>query len=176
MAYEDHIFEEEQQIADERATNLGTAILTNPIRALKLHPPVTVNKDCSIHDATLRMTKNKVGCVIVEEGQKLAGIFTERDVLTKVVPFEIDVEHTSVESVMTRDPETLSPDLSIAHALNKMTVGGFRHIPLVDGGGCTVGVVGMRDIVNYIVDLFPQEVLNLPPEPDLSIARTREGA
>ena len=60
--YEDQIFEEEQQIANERATNLGNAILTNPIRALKLHPPVTVGKDCSVHEAVLRMTRNKVGC------------------------------------------------------------------------------------------------------------------
>ena len=77
---------------------------------------------------------------------------------------------------MTRDPECLTPDDGIAYALNKMAVGGFRHIPLVDTQGSPQGIVAMRDIVEYLVDLFPQGVLNLPPSPNLAIARTREGA
>ena len=173
---EDDIFEEEQQIADERAASLGAAILTKPIRALKLRRPVAVAKNCSIHDAIKAMTDNGVGCVVIEESNRMVGIFTERDVLTKVVEHQIDTRRNTVESVMTRNPEVLSPEAGMAYALNKMSVGGYRHVPLVDEKGRTVGVVGMRDIVNFMVDLFPTEVLNLPPEPGLSIARTREGA
>jgi hypothetical protein len=57
-----------------------------------------------------------------------------------------------------------------------MSLGGFRHIPLVDDDGSPTGVVAMRNIVDYIVDLFPNEILNLPPSPGLSISRAREGA
>jgi hypothetical protein len=63
-----------------------------------------------------------------------------------------------------------------AYALNKMNVGGFRHSPLVDEKGKPVGVVAMRNIVDYIVHLFPEEVLNLPPSPNHTISRAREGA
>ena len=77
---------------------------------------------------------------------------------------------------MTPDPECLTPGDRIAYALNKMSVGGFRHIPLVDEDGRPVGVVAMRNIVDFVVDLFPGEVLNLPPSPGLSISREREGA
>lgn len=172
---EDEVLEEER-IADEQAADLGSALLTNHIRALRLHLPVRVQKDASVREAVRRMMRNRVGCVIIEEEQRMVGILTERDILTKVVSHRLDPIRTPVETVMTRDPETLSPDVPIAYALNKMSVGGFRHVPLVDETGSTVGVVAMRDIVNYIVDLFPKEVLNLPPEPGLNIARTREGA
>ena len=113
--------------------------------------------------------------LIVDEGQ-LVGVFTERDVLTKLVGTSIDIDRTPVEELMTRDPECLTLEDVIAYALNKMTIGGFRHVPLVDLHGRPTGVVAMRHIVEYLVDLFPRGVLNLPPSPNLAIARTREGA
>jgi CBS domain-containing protein len=66
---------------------------------------------------------------------------------------------------MTSDPETLRPDDRIAWALNLMHMGGYRHVPLTDEAGRPVGVVSVKDIVDFIVDLFPAAVLNLPPDP-----------
>ena len=175
---EDIILEEEA-IADERAADavrLGAAILHQPIRALAtLKPAVCVAPSATVRMAIERMNQNGTGCVLVEEARRLVGIFTERDVLTKIVGSAVDIDHTTVERVMTRDPECLSPDERAAYALNKMSVGGFRHIPLVDDDGRPVGVVSMRNVVDYMVDLFQTEVLNLPPEPR-NIARAREGA
>ena len=111
------------------------------------------------------MNEHRIGCVLVVEAGRLVGIFTERDVLTKVVTAGRDIDTTPVGEVMTRDPECLTLDDGIAYALNMMSVGGFRHIPLVDADGYPTGMVAMRDIVDYIVDLFPEEVLNLPPSP-----------
>jgi CBS domain-containing protein len=121
------------------------------------------------------MNQNGAGCVLVERDGRLAGIFTERDVLTKIVGSDVDVDRVTVEAVMTPDPESLSPDDRVTYALNKMSVGGFRHIPLVDDEGHPVGVVSMRNVVDYMVDLFRTEVLNLPPQPR-HFARAREGA
>jgi CBS domain-containing protein len=174
--HEDDIFEEEQQIAEERAINIGNAILTRPVGALKRRHAVTVAKHTSIRDAIQQMVESRTGCVLVEDGGRLAGVFTERDVLRKIATSLIDIDRTPVETVMTADPETLSTDAPIAYALNKMSVGGFRHIPLLDADGRPDGVVAMRDIVDFMVDLFPGAVLNLPPEPGGNIARTREGA
>ena len=66
---------------------------------------------------------------------------------------------------MTADPETLRPEDRIAWALKLMHVGGYRHVPLTDETGRPVGVISVKDIVDFIVDLFPAPVLNLPPDP-----------
>ena len=70
-----------------------------------------------------------------------------------------------VDAVMTQRPETLGPDDPVAFALRLMSVGGFRHIPLVDGEGRPVGILSVKDIVDFLVEHFPQAVLNIPPEP-----------
>ena len=171
---------EEESIAEERAVEaarLGAAITKRPIKALPtLKPPVRVAPAVSIRQAVGLMNERGVGCVLVVEAGKLSGIFTERDVLTKVVTAGRDIDQTLVGEVMTREPECLTLDDGIAYALNLMSDGGFRHIPLVDGEGRPTGVVAMRNVVEYIVDLFPNEVRNLPPSPTLAIAREREGA
>jgi CBS domain-containing protein len=75
---------------------------------------------------------------------------------------------------MTKDPETLEEDQTIACALNKMSVGGYRHIPIVRHGK-PVGVVSIRDLVDFLVELFPEGVLNVPPSPAQAIAKSRDG-
>ena len=175
----DDIILEEEAIADERAADaarVGAMILHQPIRALAtLRPAICVSPTASVRTAIARMNQNGAGCVLVEDQGRLTGIFTERDVLTKIVGSDLDIDRTAVEVVMTRDPESLSPDDRVTYALNKMSIGGFRHIPLVDDQGRPVGVVSMRNVVDYMVDFFRTEVLNLPPEPR-NIARAREGA
>jgi len=66
---------------------------------------------------------------------------------------------------MTADPESLQSGDGIAWALNLMCIGGYRHVPLTDDDGRPTGVVSVKDIVEFIVDLFPDEILNLPPDP-----------
>jgi CBS domain-containing protein len=175
----DDIILEEEAIADERAAEaarLGAMILHQPIRALAtVRPAVCVPPTASVRQAIERMNQHSAGCVLVEEGGRLIGIFTERDVLMRIAGSGVDVDRTSVDAVMTPDPESLGPDDRVTYALNKMSIGGFRHIPLVDDDGRPVGVVSMRNVVDYMVDLFRTEVLNVPPEPR-KIARAREGA
>ena len=178
---DEHIILEEELIAEERAieaARLGAAISKRPIRKLlTLRPPVCVPPRASVREAITGMNEHRTGCVLVIEADgHLAGVFTERDVLTKIVAREIDIDATSVAEVMTADPECLTLDDGIAYALNMMSLGGFRHIPLVDSVRRPTGLVAMRDIVDYIVDMFPEAVLNLPPSPAHGIARAREGA
>ena len=176
----DSILEEEAAIASERAdegSSIEAEILERPIGSLpSLREPIQLERRATLRAAIDRLNDERVGCVlIVDEGQ-LVGVFTERDVLTKVAGKGVDIDATAVEDLMTSDPECLTLDDGIAYALNKMTIGGFRHIPLIDRHGRPAGVVAMRHIVEYLVDLFPRGVLNLPPSPNLAIARTREGA
>jgi len=176
---DEDIILEEEAIAEERAADaarLGAAILHHPIRELAtLRPAICMPPQTRLRAAIDRMNQSGVGCVLIEERGRLVGIFTERDVLTKVVGTSLDVDRSTVDALMTRDPETLRADDRITYALNKMSDGGFRHIPLVDDDGRPVGVVVMRDVVDYMVDLFRTEVLNLPPSPPHA-AHAREGA
>jgi CBS domain-containing protein len=176
----DQIILEEETIAAEQdleAARLGNAISRRQIGTLPtLKEPVCVSPGTSLREAIDKMNERRVGCVLVQEKGKLVGVFTERDVLTKVVGRNLAVDSMPVAELMTRDPECLTLEDGIAYALNKMSIGGFRHIPLVDDQHRPTGVVAMRNIVDFIVDLFPEEVLNLPPSPGHVVTSEREGA
>jgi CBS domain-containing protein len=142
------------------------AIAVEDIRALRLGPPITVRSDATLQAAVETLQREHIGCVLVtDESGKLAGIFTERDLLTKVALRSLDWNEERVADYMTADPETLRPEDRIAWALKLMHVGGYRHVPLTDETGRPVGVISVKDIVDFIVDLFPAPVLNLPPDP-----------
>lgn len=149
-------------------------LLATPISDLLRRAPITVNVDQPVVDAVDAMNEHHTGCVLVEHEGQLAGIFTERDVLTRVV-FRTDGPLLPVEAVMTPDPETVSEDATIAYALNLMSVGGYRHIPVIGIGGHPVGVLSVRDIVNFLVEVYPEAVLNLPPTFAKGIADSIDG-
>lgn len=146
-----------------------------PIRSLDLHKLIMVEEGTSIAQALDIMKKNRIGCVLVVKNEKLTGIFTERDILMKIVGNRFNLSNMPVETFMTRDPECLQLDDMIAFALNRMHIGGFRHIPLVDEDHKPVGIVSVKDIVDHLVEHFSGEVLNLPPKP-IRITTEREGA
>ena len=150
------------------------AILTTPISQLALRPPILVDASATVEAAIEAMNAHHIGCVLVRRDGQLVGIFTERDVLTRVVA-RIDGRTVPVSAVMTRDPETLEPTETLAFALNKMSVAGYRHIPIVDRTGQPVGVLSVRDIVDHLVELFPEDVLNLPPSPRKGIVESADG-
>ena len=153
---------------------LDSSTFTKPIRNLKVHKPVEVGPAQSVTDAVGLMRQHKVGCVLVTEGGKISGIFTERDILTRVFGKK-DMEKLLVKDVMTAKPEAFQQDDSIAYVLNAMTVGGYRHVPVVDDKGKPVAVLSVKDIMSFIIEHFPEEVLNLPPAP-MRTTEQREGA
>src|SRR5574337_375799 len=159
-------YEDEDVDAHEDVEKVCCAILTEPIRGLELGEPIYVHPESAVRDATTAMNDARVGCVLVTEDNRLVGILTERDILKKVVG-QLDL-NCPVGRIMTPNPETVGMDDGIAYALNKMHTGGYRHIPVLDRHGRPVGVVSMRDVVKYIVSLFPAVVLNVPPEPGLA--------
>lgn len=165
MSEFDDAYEDQQRIRG--------AILDTPISDLPLRDPILIDATGTVADAVKSMNDHHTGCILVGRAGKLIGIFTERDVLTKDF-FRADSHTVPVESVMTPNPETLEPEDSIAFALNKMSVGGYRHIPIVDGDK-PVGVLSVRDIVDFLVDLFPGDVFNLPPSPKNAITNSIDG-
>lgn len=98
----------------------------------------------SVRDAALRMAEAKVGAMLVVDGDKLAGIFTERDLLIRVVARHLDPDTTRLAEVMTPDPYTADPEMPLSQALVMMYEGCYRHVPVVEGGR-PLGVVSARD-------------------------------
>ena len=160
--------------AYEDQQRIRGAIVATLISELPLRDPILVHAAENVVAAVNAMNEHRTGCVLVEHGGKLVGIFTERDVLTRVV-FRSNNRSMTLESVMTKDPETLEATETIAFALNKMSVGGYRHLPIVDRDGKPVGVLSVRDIVDFLVALFPDDVLNLPPSPAKGIGKSLDG-
>ena len=161
-AYEDTLYVED-------------AILATPISELMARHPLIVDADTNVVDAVDAMNAHHIGCVLVRKSGKLVGIFTERDLMRRVI-FQEGNRTWKVDSVMTSDPATLPPNASIAFALNKMSVDGYRHIPVVDEEGKPIGVISIKDIVALLVEAFPGRILNLPPDPDRAFPSTDDGA
>jgi CBS domain-containing protein len=177
MTAEETNYDEDLRYEEEAGPHkaIDERLFREPIKTLHLRAGrVAVPLGTTIGQAARVMKERRIGCVLVEDGGKLVGIFTERDILTKLVGTGYDPARVQVDGVMTRDPETLTPDDPIAFAMQLMSVGGFRHVPLVDADRRPVGILSVKDIVDYLVEHFPREVLNIPPEPGKH-ARTPEG-
>jgi CBS domain-containing protein len=141
---------------------------------LPLSSPASVPPGATL-ETTLRLMREGVaGCVLVCEGDRLVGIFTERDVLNKLIGSGVS-ESETVDRFMTSHPASLTPRHTLGDAVRLMTEHGYRHIPLLDEQGRRAGLVAARDIVNYIAEHFPAEVVNLPPRLH-QVFKTAEGA
>ena len=119
---------------------------------------VTAAADMTVTEAALRMRANNIGAIMVLQDDRLAGIFTERDALFRVVAPGLDGKTTLLAEVMTRNPQTLSPDDHFASALHLMHTGGFRHVPVVEGERL-VGLVSARDALGPELEGFVYELL-----------------
>jgi len=104
----------------------------------------------------------------------LLGVLTERDIFGKLIATRADLTQP-VETVMVTHPWTLNLDQPIRHAIELMQTGRYRNVPLVDDDGLLVGVVRPVDVLKYLAEAFPEELLNLPPRPHQRMAAT-EGA
>lgn len=167
---------EEFEGGSEAPSSFTEDVLKQPLSVIPPGEAVLVELPAPVLEAVTLMRDRHVGCVLVVSAGKLKGIFTDRDVLARVVAAGVDPSKIAVRRVMTASPETLRPTDSIAFALNLMSMGGYRHIPLVDKAGAPVGTVSVKDIVGYLVGFFPKSVLNLPPAPRANYTRQREGA
>ena len=122
-----------------------------PIKRLNPPKPISVQVGQTVLQAIDIMQKNRIGCVCVVEDDKLTGIITERDILIRVIGCDCNIDNVTVEEVMTPTPEYLFQDDEIAFAMNRMHVGGFRHVPLTDLQGRPTGIISVKDIVAHLI-------------------------
>jgi CBS domain-containing protein len=156
--------DEYSESLDSEFRKLEDALLSDQVRLLAPSEPIRLPPESSVAEAVTRMVDNhRAGVVVVDAGGRLVGIFTERDLLTRVVRQGRDLARTQLAEVMTPDPEALGPDDRICFVINRMHGAGYRTVPLVDGEHRPIGVVTVNDVVGWLARLFPEAVLNLRP-------------
>ncbi len=149
-------------------------LLHDTVARLELKQAVTVAPRATIRESIEAMQKGRSGCLCIVDGDKLVGIFTERDLLKRVIAPGVDFG-AMITTVMSPNPATSTTDETIAAILRDMRERGHRHLPIVDKRGRVQGRVSVRGIVHYMVEHFPTVVYNLPPRPD-QVDAEAEGA
>ncbi len=136
--------------------------------------PHQLRANQTVADAVALMRQHRVGCVLVIENERLLGIFTERDLLRRVLAAGLPLS-TLLRTVMTPSPVSLQPREPIAAAVRRMEEGGYRHLPVIDATGRPIGILSVKHIVHYLGEHFPTTVHNQPPAPG-SFPTEAEGA
>jgi CBS domain-containing protein len=154
--------------------DLAKNLKIDSVSRLNPTPPLRVAPQQTVAAAIDLMRRERVGCVLVCEGERLVGIFTERDLMRRVLAEGKPLTLT-VSDCMTPDPVTVHPKDPISIAVGRMEEGGYRHLPVVDSSGRPVGVLSVKRIVRYLVEHFPSTVYNLPPDP-AAVPHQPEGA
>lgn len=119
---------------------------------------ILVKAETTVREAAKLMATHKIGAVMIGDETNLIGIFTERDLAFKVVAAGRDPEGIRLSEVMTRDPDTLRPEDTAHDALQRMSQGGYRHLPVVDDSGRVVGMVSIRDIYAAVLRELADEL------------------
>jgi CBS domain-containing protein len=132
------------------ATAVERALLTDRVKLFQGRQPLVVAPTTPVRDALRLLADNRVGCLLVVEHGKTVGIFTERDVLLKLGERAAELGGRAVAEFMTSQVESLPYTAKIAFAVHRMDHGGYRHVPVVNETGETVGIFSVRDILSYL--------------------------
>jgi CBS domain-containing protein len=117
----------------------------------------TINEEQTVYDASLRLTDQNVGALgVTNSAGKLIGIFSERDLLKRVVAKDLNPKTTLVKQVMTSPVESVPNDASLHVAMLKMSDNHIRHLPVMNTGGDFIGMLGIRDVMSALM----QEVID----------------
>ena len=129
------------------------SLMEDPVQVLHPRKPITARPEATLRDAIQIMLCSGVGSLlVVDRAGKLVGVFSERDLLTKVAGLHDPYSHLPVSQFMTPNPETVTADDTLAFALHKMDIGGYRHLPVARSGR-PEGMISVRDLLRHIVRL-----------------------
>lgn len=149
-------------------TSLGVldkGFLCQSLSVLAPKEAFSVREDETMESVLGVLREKKIGCVaVVKADGTISGIFSERDFVLKVALDYTSLKTEPVSRFMTKDPITQELDSTIAFALNLMSTGGFRHIPIVDRQNVPRFMLSVKDVVDYIVETFTTDLMNFPTE------------
>lgn len=129
--------------------------------------------EISVKDGIELMQKNRAGYIVIAKNKKVVGIFTETDVVEKILEKEVNWSDP-ISRFMTPNPLCLKPTDVVGSAIDLMGERRLYHIPLVDDNGDLVNVLSVRTLIRFLGEFYPTEIYNLPPHPE-KIIETAEG-
>jgi CBS domain-containing protein len=142
------------------------SLIDEKLKVLSRREPLTVRPGTSLQ-ACLDLVRRTgtADSVFVTDGEgRLKGVLTERDIFARLVGPDVDLGQP-VDDFIVDHPFTLNLDEPIRHAIDLMQTGRYRNVPLIDDRDVLVGVVRPVDVLKYLAEAFPEELLNLPPRP-----------
>ena len=142
------------------------ALATATVAQLPARPWACVEAAEPMWKVVTEMTGKGRGAVIVEEDGALVGIFTERDLLSRLDHTDVLWSHVLVRDVMTPHPTVVRVQDTLAEAMRRLLAGRRRHLPVVDAAGRAIGMLSIRDVLAFVASKFPEDLMNLPPDPD----------
>ena len=142
-----------------------------PIGSISLEPALSIGGDTPAGDVVATMRASRFGYVLVMEDARLAGIFTEHDLLVRAVTPD-GMPAAPVRRFMTADPTTLDATAPLSAAIEPMVTGGYHHIPIADGARGYIGVLTSHNLFHFLAELLPDRILNLPPRPHQRLCAT----
>ncbi|HEY3788873.1 MAG TPA: CBS domain-containing protein [Urbifossiella sp.] len=161
------------------ASNLYSMELSRNLRVdsvsrLQPTPPLSIEDHDTVAAAIETMRREKTGCLLVTRKGCLVGVFTERDLLTRVLAADLPLSVPMAEC-LTANPVKVGPKDSVQTAIERMEKGGYRHLPVVDELNRPIGILSARRVVHYLAEHFPGLVYNQPPDPT-KVPDAAEGA
>jgi len=136
----------------EPATEVEKHLLSDRIPSLEPKTPIAVTPDTPTGEVLQLLVSRRIGIVLVQEGEKLVGVFSEHDALTRLSSDISEFSDRPISDFMTQQPRTLQQTAKVAFAVQRMDLGGHRHLPVVDETDRPTGMISTRDILQYLAD------------------------
>ena len=164
------------ELTERAVVSRVPGLIDEKLKVLSRRDPLAVRPGTSLHACLdlIREGGMADSVFVTDAAGHLLGVLTERDIFARLVGPDADLGQP-VEALMIDHPFTLHLDEPIRHAVDLMQTGRYRNVPLIDDDGVLVGVVRPVDILKYLAEAFPEELLNLPPRPHQRMVAT-EGA
>jgi CBS domain-containing protein len=155
------------------------SLVDERLQSVGRREPVTVRPGTSLADCIAEIQRTGTGdsVFVIDADRRLLGVLTERDIFGRLVGgdvAEIDLSHP-VETLMTTKPHHLHLEETVREAIALMQTGRYRNVPLLDDDDHLVGVIRPQDILKFLAESFPEELLNLPPRPHQTMRRAEGG-
>ena len=164
------------ELTERAVTARVPSVADERLKVLSRREPVTVEPGTSLADcvAAIRRTGTGDSVFVTNPDGTLAGVLTERDIFARIVGGDVDLGQP-VETMMTTKPHHLHLDETVRDAIELMQTGRYRNVPLLDDHDQLMGVVRPQDILKYLAEAFPEELLNLPPRPHQRMRKAEGG-
>lgn len=164
------------ELTERAVTARVPSVADERLKVLSRREPVTVEPGTSLAEciAAIRRTGTGDSVFVTNPDGTLAGVLTERDIFGRIVGGDVDLSQP-VETMMTTKPHHLHLDETVRDAIELMQTGRYRNVPLLDDEDQLIGVVRPQDILKYLAEAFPEELLNLPPRPHQRMRKAEGG-